>query len=764
MLKIKQKHITIIKQIILEYLPLLLMLMMYYLIIARHYFSGQYLPSGDTYKHWALNFIAFYSLHNFNELPWWDPTTLNGYPIYYQLISGWACFLNPVYLFSIFLFKILNLFFDVNINQYIFFHITMIVNSILLILIYLCSKEMIRNKIIVYFPAFLFIFSYFQLLNMHDYYCIDNMIMPLFYLYTLIKYSKNRNITNLLCLFIALLLLISSFNMVVATTSWYWTTIVSILIVIFNKKILIDTIFIIRNLSKTKNGCIGIASAFIMFLLSLITTYSAVYFNKGNYIRYRGGIVTNNIESPFANSSIPIEYNEIWSQLFNWIPFSDVRDNIIQYSWHGHDYRYIGIFTLILTFLGIFVCIRNRLAMTLLFTYVICNIFLLYTERNLFYQYFIDSFAVIKNIRNMSTLYARGGASILLIFFMAIVFDKISRIKRIKEIKYIRFSNFILNCLIVAGSFIIFQVFNEGSKVRHSFMHIGFYLIFFSILTKALITHKNKKTKQKIILLLFLLTFIDLTISTSYQVKRVDQSNRNISYVLYDYNAAIAIPDDTKLKPVNPGDALMFPERYVGSFHHSGIPDIGKKDWLILLTNSCGQQLLQNWDIKRNQMISYPAFKFFTNGYYKSFNDLDNINYISVCNSITNSYPKFFLHDQNLVSSINKAPRPLDIKYRINNFTFTEVEIELDSVEDGFVMFLDNNDRFWNAYVNEKETEIYTANYTYKAVKFFSGKNIIRWKYDPYIVKYLFLLHYLAIILMIIFFKYKLKPNRAHIA
>jgi len=70
--------------------------------------------------------------------------------------------------------------------------------------------------------------------------------------------------------------------------------------------------------------------------------------------------------------------------------------------------------------------------------------------------------------------------------------------------------------------------------------------------------------------------------------------------------------------------------------------------------------------------------------------------------------------------------------YKINNFGNNFIDIEFTSVEDGWITYIDNNDIFWHATINDIEVEISSLMDAYKSINFLSGKNKLKLNYEPF--------------------------------
>ena len=76
---------------------------------------------------------------------------------------------------------------------------------------------------------------------------------------------------------------------------------------------------------------------------------------------------------------------------------------------------------------------------------------------------------------------------------------------------------------------------------------------------------------------------------------------------------------------------------------------------------------------------------------------------------------------------------PLSEKYyaKIKSYMPNEVVIEVETQENGFLVLTDAYDKDWKAYIDEKNTEIYRADYLFRAVFMPRGKHQVKFKYMP---------------------------------
>src|SRR5436190_19573794 len=66
---------------------------LYSFYFTRQYLRGDIVMGGDTQLLWSLNYLALYSIREYGEFLWWDPTALNGWPAYVNLTAGWFNYL-----------------------------------------------------------------------------------------------------------------------------------------------------------------------------------------------------------------------------------------------------------------------------------------------------------------------------------------------------------------------------------------------------------------------------------------------------------------------------------------------------------------------------------------------------------------------------------------------------------------------------------------------------------------------------------------------
>ncbi|MBI4688951.1 MAG: YfhO family protein [Nitrospirae bacterium] len=767
-------------------------LILNYFVFSRRFFSGEYIFAGDTYIYWSFKYFILYSIKQFNSLPWWDPTSWGGYPLYYHFLSGWSNYLGPYYLPSLILFKILSLLTDMSINSYIIFHQTIYIVLLNMIAVYLISRELVSSRIAAILPVFVFSFSYFQLLNFHDFYAFEAMVAPLFYLFALIRLNNNRTKGNLILFLLFLGLFFASLQNGILMSAFYWSVIFTFLLLIFNISLIRDAYRLFLGLIKPLRGKIIGGLLILLIISGLTASWLPFHYNAGHILKYRGGTdgknpmiyeeaggITEDFRVPFATT-------ESWTAVVSWLPFPEVHDVFLRFAWSNHDNRYIGLATLPLILTALLSCLRNRYIYVLFLTYFLCNAFIIYAVDNIVYKVLTDNSDIFRNITNMATIFPRGGPLLFLIFLAAIGLDRLLRSGSdtgSTDPDYIEVGYFFKkSLLLLSGTGIVLiaaGIINDSSSqfywMRRTLFHMGIYLLMFTFICRILFMSDSKIVKTVLSLCLIALTFMDLNASTSAHI----ENRRNVPLedyaqrIVYPFRELAArgmdIPDDSVFKPIFSEAERMFPENYQGLYHNAWWPNWSTKEWLTLATRETGEIFLPNWKpeimpngSKAGRMIRYPAFMLFRNGYYLPFMKIKELD---TDRTIQRSQPLFYLHDEQLVNFKNADPRePVAWGYGIKEYTPNKVVIGIRSDKDGFLYFLDNYDRFWSAYVDGKKTKVHRANFTFKAIELPAGEHTVQWIYNPYPVKMVYGIFYLCMGMYLVYYflnREQLKPENA---
>ena len=726
------------------------LIIVYYSIFVREFVSRKYMFSGDTYFHWSLKYMMLYSLEAFGELPWWDPTMYNGYPLYYHFISGWSNYMGPFYMLSLVIFKALSSLSLLTINTGVILHTVLYVIVLIVIALYLISRELMSpGSPAAFLPPFLFCFSYFPLLNLHDFYSHEAMIAPLFYIWSLVRFSKKKTPRNLLLLLFLTGCLLASLCNGIMMSAFFWTVIFTFFVIICDLSMLRNAYVIIKGFFGTRPGKVLIPVALLFVIAGLAASFLPVYYNAGDVIVHRGGSVDYYSEGKFTNEPMAIEKSKIWTVLSNWLPFPRLQKDRLKCGWDGHDHRYMGIITIPLILMALFY-VPNRYVIPLLLTYCACNTYIIYSTDNIVYKMLVDNSDFFRNLRNITSILSRGGGHLFLLLLSGIGLDGLLNRKKDRpesstarraggSARLILSMEMLLFLIIVGIGLILYQA---PLPVYETTFHIGWYLLISSALCVSLLFLKNRFLSTGIVIGIFALSFFDLTISSSAYIDLYARSS---------WDDGRAVPDSVELKPVSGENERMFPGGYHGTYHNTkGTFHWGKKAWLVLATTGTGRKILENWDYASKDMKEYPAFRFMDRVEFRPFEDIADIR------SINSDDTMFYIHDEAFESE-GGIPSQINGTYDLQKYTFNEIEMRTDTDRDGYLYFLDNFDRFWRAYVNGKNTEIYRANFAFKAIRLQRGENMVRWVYSPYPVRNMYRLFY---ILMALFAGYYMFSSR----
>ncbi len=720
-----------------------LVMVLYYALFVRPFFAHKFMTAGDTYGHWSLKYMILYSLKHFGTLPWWDPTMYNGYPLYYHFLSGWSNYLGPFYVLFLAFFKAFSWIPTFTVNNTLLFHETVYVPALVAAAVYLICRQMLTHPAARVLPVFIFCFSYFPLLNFHDFYTFEAMVAPLFFLYALVRFNNHRTPKNLLIFLFFTAVLSASLCNGIMMSAFFWTVIFSVLLLATDLGLLKSIFRTTGELSRSLRGRTMLILGVLLIASGLFASYLPVHFNSGRVLVYRGGQVSYSQESKFTNAPIPIEKSKIWTVLSNWLPFPEYQSAFLDYGWKtydrrdsGHVHRYIGIVTIPLALLAL-VYFRSRYLLPLLLTYLICNCFIIYSTKNLAYMVLVDNSDFFRNFRNITSIFSRGGGLIFLILLAGVGLDSLLKNSPLRlggnfagRRSFLDKRNLvpvILLMILTAAGIGLIMHWSELVKYE-TFFHIGWYLIIFSLLFYALLRGRQSRMIQRgCLIAVFILTFLDLTVSASRYID---------VYARKPWSDEAAIGDYAAFLPVRPGDEPMFPKGYIGIYHNTGGRIYwGMKEWLVLATDKKRQRILSNYNPETACMTEYPSVHFFDKEVHRSLYGVDFI--------ASPDYIKNFSGPGEQGGAVYIESWADLLKY-----TFNDVVIRANTRQNGFLYFRDNYDRFWSARLNGKKADILRADFTFKAVSLPAGDNVVEFTYDPYPVKAAYGIFYL---LMFIF-------------
>jgi uncharacterized membrane protein YfhO len=139
-------------------------------------------------------------------------------------------------------------------------------------------------------------------------------------------------------------------------------------------------------------------------------------------------------------------------------------------------------------------------------------------------------------------------------------------------------------------------------------------------------------------------------------------------------------------------------------------------------------------------MTEYPALRFYSSATFVPFERITEIEHVPPPDPTTT----FYIHDETALAGLSATARKLEANWVLTKFTPNSVHATIDMPEPGFVLHLDNFDRFWKARVNGAPADVYPANFTFKALKLPAGRSFVALEYDPYPIKWGWAAYYLS--------------------
>jgi uncharacterized membrane protein YfhO len=120
--------------------------------------------------------------------------------------------------------------------------------------------------------------------------------------------------------------------------------------------------------------------------------------------------------------------------------------------------------------------------------------------------------------------------------------------------------------------------------------------------------------------------------------------------------------------------------------------------------------------------------------------------------------PTFYLHDGNAV--IAGVPgREEKLSWSVTDWTPNRYAVRVVAPSDGYLLNLDNYNRYWKVRVDGQRQGILRANFTMQAIKLPKGEHIVEWRYDPLPFKLGWLAFYAVFAGVLIAFAYSGLPN-----
>ncbi len=736
---------------------------LYLALFGRFYLSRKIVHGSDTHGVWSLTYLTLYSIKNFDEFPWWDPTGLGGWPIYSYLLNWSFNYFTP-YAFPFFAaFKLVSTFVPISprglntaiVIQKVVYYFLLNLAAVLLI-----AHELLRSRVARAFVAIAFTLSVIQFQGFRDSHQYEALPGALFYLFALLHFDRNRTHRALFLLILFAGLYLSSGSYAVTLSALYWTGLFTVLFVMTRPGLLVDGARLVAAAWRRPWSRAGLLAGGLLLIAGFAAPASSVVLNAGNLLRITGAKPLDYGVGVFGDWDPPnfgATGFELWTNLMYFAPFFELHDAVLSFDpWHsGIDHRYIGLAAVPLLAVALTLGLRRRGTVPLFLTVFVCVVFVAYTVNNLAFA-FLMKFPLFQNVRTMPNLLARDGGALFLILIAAIGLDTLvthgspvsigprSTVHRDERRLRHLLMALLAGVIVLAGLSLVLIIQPSFSPIRHTLAHAGLYLVLFCFLALLLLLIEHPRTRRAITLIFLVLTATDLIVSSSYYFLR------RPGYMMYENDGSWTKPRPATIGPIS-SSSENWPGKYRGIFHNlAGGPWVGTREWLVLATRPKLETLTDTWDYQGLTMRAYPRIRFFTNGRYLPFEEIRRIDRVAVPST---AGAWVYLHDEKLVQSRGQSDHPEDVAWTVRRFTFNRLRVAVSAPRDVIMVYYDNYNKYFTARIDGRPVPIYRANFTYKAVELPAGDHMVEWVFNPYPVKVSWLVFYLSLLVYLFIYR-----------
>lgn len=110
-----------------------------------------------------------------------------------------------------------------------------------------------------------------------------------------------------------------------------------------------------------------------------------------------------------------------------------------------------------------------------------------------------------------------------------------------------------------------------------------------------------------------------------------------------------------------------------------------------------------------------------------------------------------YLHDQNAIAP-DVPGEEEKLSWSVMEWTPNHYTVRLIAPSDGYLLNLDNYNRYWKAFVDGKRQGILRANFTMQAIKLLKGEHVVEMRYDPVFLKLGWLTFYVMFAVVLVAF------------
>ena len=449
-----------------------------------------------------------------------------------------------------------------------------------------------------------------------------------------------------------------------------------------------------------------------------------------------------------------VQAYELWTNVMYFAARSEIHNLILTFDpWKvsGIDQRYIGLAALPLCLAGLILGYQRRYFGALFLAFFVCVVFVPYTVDNMAY-FSLMHLQAFQNVRTVGGLLPRDGPALFLILVAALGLDQLLlRISATPDgapqlVRDRRLGYVLVVCL--AGLMVFAAVvFVEGIRpslaaLRSTFTYTGLYLGLFTMLVLLLLFAGNHRAARVLSVVLLVLVITDLILSGSHYF--AERPNHNNMLYRDAPGSSWSKPRPKEIGPIT-SEAQSWPgQDYRGILHNlAGGPWVGLREWLILEGRPAMATLLENWNRDTKFMRAYPHFRFYTAGRFIPYDAIKSIDGTEVPKA---SGQWVYVHDKTLAESSAGVARPIQATWQIDEFSLNRVQTRVSMPQDGVMVYFDNYDPWWRAYVDGERVPLHRANFTFKAIQLKAGEHVVEWKFNPYPVKIAWALFYIALL------------------
>lgn len=214
--------------------------------------------------------------------------------------------------------------------------------------------------------------------------------------------------------------------------------------------------------------------------------------------------------------------------------------------------------------------------------------------------------------------------------------------------------------------------------------------------------------------------------------------------ILNTYNENISSKEHSKIMK------MLGVRFYIWHTQNKSIPSPDPNYFTLLKSYENTTQL---WEVKDFR----SRFNFKTN-VFKASNDEEILDAILNPNKYNIDANTVILIGDNLESNFNPSYSLVETQIKLLSETNNTLTLEVNASSDGFVVISNTYDKGWKALVDDKESEVFKANFYQQAVKITKGLHQIKLEYKPYsfvLGSYISMFSFSGFLLFILFVRRK---------